>query len=254
MGPRTKNGLPKHCSWNVDRARQAARPLSQAQLLHLPDRHPLGSRFHGDNMPQRSMAWPHKAKISEPNAPLPGTVNALIAAYLDPASSTPPFKTGAAETQRRAGTSLRISAKRTATSRCSGSRRTVKRVMLLTRQHMQQIVNAKASTPSAQRNFLFTIRAMFQWAFKEGRVPDDPTIGITREKIRTTGYPTWTEAEIERFETVHPIGSKARLAFALLLYTGQRRGDVVRMGPQDIHTRHPGHRSAQDRRRRCSSP
>ena len=109
------------------------------------------------------------------------------------------------------------------------------RVMLLTREHMQRIVNEKASTPSAQRNFLFTLRAMFQWAFKEGRVPDDPTLGVTREKIKTTGYRTWSEAEIARFEAVHPVGSKARLAFALLLYTGQRRGDVVRMGPQDIH-------------------
>ena len=30
------------------------------------------------------------------------------------------------------------------------------------------------------------------------------------------------------------IGSRARLAFALLLYTGQRRSDVVRMGRQHI--------------------
>ena len=37
-----------------------------------------------------------------------------------------------------------------------------------------------------------------------------------------------------RFEAKHPIGSKARLALALLLYTGQRRGDVVRLGRQHI--------------------
>jgi integrase len=33
---------------------------------------------------------------------------------------------------------------------------------------------------------------------------------------------------------IHPIGTEARLAFALLLYTGQRRSDVVRMGRQHI--------------------
>jgi integrase len=54
-------------------------------------------------------------------------------------------------------------------------------------------------------------------------------------KARTTGFKTWSEAHIERFEAKHPIGTKARLAFALLLYTGQRRGDVVKMGPQHIH-------------------
>jgi integrase len=106
--------------------------------------------------------------------------------------------------------------------------------MLLTREHMQRIVNRKSATPFAQRNFLNTLRAMFQWAMKEGRIPDDPTLGVTREKVKTSGYLTWSEAHIERFETKHPIGSKARLAFALLLYTGQRRGDIVKIGRQNI--------------------
>jgi integrase len=66
-------------------------------------------------------------------------------------------------------------------------------------------------------------------------VPDDPTIGVKRVKAKTTGFKTWSEAHIERFEARHPIGTKARLAFGLLLYTGQRRGDVVRMGPQHIY-------------------
>ena len=88
--------------------------------------------------------------------------------------------------------------------------------MLLSSEHMQVIVNSKASTPFAQRNFFNTVRVMFQWAKKEGRIPDDPTAGVTREKVKTMGYKTWSEAEIERFEATHPIGSKARLAFALL--------------------------------------
>ena len=35
-----------------------------------------------------------------------------------------------------------------------------------------------------------------------------------------------------RYEARHPIGTKARLAFDLLLYTGVRRSDVVKLGPQ----------------------
>jgi len=76
---------------------------------------------------------------------------------------------------------------------------------------------------------------MFKWAAKEGRIPDDPTLGVTREKAKSKGYRTWSEDQIARFEAKHPIGSKARLAFALLLYTGQRRSDVVCMGLQDVH-------------------
>lgn len=41
---------------------------------------------------------------------------------------------------------------------------------------------------------------------------------------------------IERagFRKRHAVGTKPRLALALLLYTGQRRGDVVRLGRQHI--------------------
>lgn len=61
-----------------------------------------------------------------------------------------------------------------------------------------------------------------------------PTIGI-RVKLRaSTGFKTWPEDAIAQFEARHAIGSKARLAFGLLLYTAQRRGDVIRMGRQHI--------------------
>jgi hypothetical protein len=38
---------------------------------------------------------------------------------------------------------------------------------------------------------------------------------------------TWTDAEIAQFERRWPLGTR-ELAFALLLYTGQRGGDVVK--------------------------
>jgi integrase len=105
--------------------------------------------------------------------------------------------------------------------------------MLLMREHMRRVVNEKVATPFAQRNFLNTLRNMFDWALGEGRVPENPTLGVKRQKAKIAGYKTWSEADIERFEAKHPIGTKGRLAFALLLYTGQRRGDVVKMGPHN---------------------
>jgi integrase len=53
-------------------------------------------------------------------------------------------------------------------------------------------------------------------------------------RTKSNGYHSWTDAEIARFEARHPIGTRPRLALALLLYTGQRRSDVVRMGAQHI--------------------
>lgn len=42
---------------------------------------------------------------------------------------------------------------------------------------------------------------------------------------------------LERFRNEHgdkPLGSKERLALALMLYTGQRRSDVVKLGRQHL--------------------
>jgi integrase len=52
--------------------------------------------------------------------------------------------------------------------------------------------------------------------------------------IKSDGHHTWTDGEIAQFEARHPVGTKARLALALGVYTAQRRGDVVRLGPQHI--------------------
>ena len=149
--------------------------------------------------------------------------------------SSSPFKTAAAETQRTRRNILENFRKAYGDKPVFRTDNSGRRTMLLTREHVQRIVNEKAATPFAQRNFLNTLRAMFKWAAEEGRIPDDPTLGVTREKVKTTGYKTWSEDHIGRFEAKHPIGTKARLAFAFLLYTGQRRGDVVRIGRQHVH-------------------
>ncbi len=46
------------------------------------------------------------------------------------------------------------------------------------------------------------------------------------------GFHAWSIEEVQRFEARHPVGTKARLALALLLYTGVRRSDAVRLGRQ----------------------
>jgi integrase len=63
----------------------------------------------------------------------------------------------------------------------------------------------------------------------------DPTIGVKRlDTPKSDGFEPWSEDDIAAFEARWPIGSRERLAFALLLYTSQRRSDVIRMGPQHI--------------------
>jgi integrase len=109
-----------------------------------------------------------------------------------------------------------------------------KRIAAIERKHVQAMVTAKGKTPSAARNFLNTLRAMIAFAIDAGIRADDPTIGVKRPKIKTDGYRTWSEDDIDAFEATHPLGTMPRLALALLLYTGQRRSDIVAMGLQHV--------------------
>src|ERR1700687_3360860 len=97
-----------------------------------------------------------------------------------------------------------------------------KRVALLQRVHIEKMVLAKVATPASARNFLNTIRAMLQFAVDMRIRPDNPTIGVKRVKIKTDGYRTWTEDDIATFEVRHSVGTRARLAFALLPHTATR--------------------------------
>jgi integrase len=109
-----------------------------------------------------------------------------------------------------------------------------KSVALIERKHVQAMVDAKAATPSAARNLLAVIRILMLAAIKAGFRADDPTLGVKHAKIKKKGFRTWEEEEIDAFEATHGVGSRARLALMLLLYTGQRRSDVVKMGRQHI--------------------
>jgi integrase len=71
-------------------------------------------------------------------------------------------------------------------------------------------------------------------AILNGWRKDNPVSAVKGIKIKSKGHRTWTDDEIAAFEAKHPVGTEARLAFTLLLWTGQRRGDVVRMGRQHV--------------------
>jgi hypothetical protein len=91
-----------------------------------------------------------------------------------------------------------------------------KRIALLQPEHVKSMMAAKAGKPQVANNFLKSIRALMQHCIESGMRTDDPTHGIKSAKVKTDGYRTWSEGDIEAFEAVHPVGSRARLALALL--------------------------------------
>jgi integrase len=88
--------------------------------------------------------------------------------------------------------------------------------------------------PHAARNYFKAIRALCQFAVGAELIKVDPTAGMKAPKVKSKRRRPWTDAEIAKYEATHLIGTNARLAFALGLYTLQRRSDVLRMGPQDV--------------------
>jgi integrase len=105
----------------------------------------------------------------------------------------------------------------------------------LQRKHIIRLMAARADKPDSANGLRKVLRAMMRHAIEIDLRSDDPTQGVKNIKPKSKlGFHRWTEDEISQFEERHPIGSKARLALALGLYTGQARQDVVAMGPQHI--------------------
>jgi integrase len=91
-----------------------------------------------------------------------------------------------------------------------------------------------AMPANVARNWLVSFRHFVRWAEARKLIGRDPTWGIRLKTRKSDGHHTWAETEIAAFEAHYPIGTKPRLALALGLHTGQRRGDVIRIGRQHI--------------------
>lgn len=101
---------------------------------------------------------------------------------------------------------------------------------------VRRLVDERADHPGAARNRLKSLKALFRWAVDREFAPVDPTQGVKPIRNVSDGHHTWTPDEVQTFERCFGIGTKARLALALLLYTACRRGDVIRLGPQNIRS------------------
>jgi len=114
-----------------------------------------------------------------------------------------------------------------------------KPVAALTPRHVRMLRDERANQPAAANQRLKALKALFAWACEEKSdiALHNPTWGVRKIKYATDGYHSWTAEEIEQYRNRHRIGSKARLALDLLLDTGGRREDAVRLGPQHVRDR-----------------
>jgi site-specific recombinase XerD len=92
----------------------------------------------------------------------------------------------------------------------------------------------EALTTNAAKTRLKVWRWLMKHAMEKNWIEENPTLGVQSPKVKTEGHHTWTHEEKIQFREAHPIGTEERMAFELLLWTGARRSDAVRLGRQMI--------------------
>lgn len=176
---------------------------------------------------------------------LPGTFGALVREYLASAS----FKEKANSTQTLYRRALdKLSAE-------SGT----KPVRLLKRRHIRKMRDAMSDTPGAANNVLRLLKIVLNFAVEEEIIEVNPAARV--KELKGGEYRSWTDEECAAFEKRWLAGTMERRAYALALYTGQRRADLVAMTrahrtPEErLHSGFAGKdgSGAMDRRAQCAN-
>ena len=111
-----------------------------------------------------------------------------------------------------------------------------KPVHLLERRHVLRMRDEKATKPGEANTLLRIIMLILSFAVERGYRKDNPALGI--KFFKKGEFRDWTDAELVAFRERWSAGSVERLAFSLLLYTGQRRADVAAMTAHDFNGTH----------------
>ncbi len=105
---------------------------------------------------------------------------------------------------------------------------------MVTEADIQRGKMRREATPYAAMNYVKIMRALFAFAVDSTWISRNPVKDVKSTSPETKGFHTWTVEEVEKYQKKHPLGTQARLALDLLLYTGLRRGDAVLLGKQHI--------------------
>lgn len=101
----------------------------------------------------------------------------------------------------------------------------------ITRRHVVAGVDRRRETPHQARHYLDTLKGLFAWAVEADLTKSNPTEGVKPpRRPKGPGFAPWDADDVARFEARWPLGTRERVAFDVLRFTGLRRGDAVRLG------------------------
>ncbi|WP_375647217.1 tyrosine-type recombinase/integrase [Bartonella sp. CR84HXZ] len=107
----------------------------------------------------------------------------------------------------------------------------------INKQHILDAVERRRETPAAARHFLTALNGLFNWAVDNDLLNRNPAFNIKPPKsFNAEGFIPWLEEDIDKYYYRWSHGTHERVWIDVLLYTGLRRGDAVRIGWKDITT------------------
>src|SRR5262249_16559092 len=216
---RTKSGLPRHCYWETDRHGKRRVRFRKGAVSAYPTGIPWTERFMRQYAVQLERLQTQGNNVGACRT-APGSFDARCVSYYN----SPDFHRLKAKTQpvrRNITEHLRPDL-----GRCS--------VRDFQRRDIERLMAGLHATPQQANNILKVLRVLFAHAVADEMITSNPAVGVKRYKSQGDGFATWSEDDLAAFEAAYPVGTQERLAFALALYTGQRIGDVARMGWQHV--------------------
>lgn len=103
--------------------------------------------------------------------------------------------------------------------------------------HIQGWIDAMTDRPGAAKSLLKRLKTWLRWCAspRGGQlIKSNPAAEVEAPQYETEGFVPWDEFDAAAYERKWPLGTKQRLAYALLVFTGQRVSDGAKMGPQHV--------------------
>jgi integrase len=203
-------------------------------------------RRHHKNVPMPGLPWSaemmaaHAAvlanaepiKIGESGA-IPGSIHAAIGEYLSSSAFVTNRRNGTRKAEATTHKMRWILDRFRDRVGPNGKRFGDRPLIDLQQKHVQAILDDMREVPASARDLLKALRGLMRWAKRNGRIKVDPTAEVDPPPMKPSeGYPTWEDEHVTRFESRWPVGTPERLALILMIWTGQRREDIVIMGRQ----------------------
>lgn len=109
-----------------------------------------------------------------------------------------------------------------------------KRYAHMRQEDVRKLRDAKSHVPESANAIMRALRPMFDWAIEAGKAEENPARDVKYLRTKSDGFEAWTAEECEQFEAYWPTGSRPRLAYAIMRWTGVRRSDAVALGRQHL--------------------